>query len=116
VALGCSGGVLSQRDDREQAHDAHDDESGLQQATDHVGESHAFALAPDDREQDGGGPDHRDRGHDLTAGAQEHLRIGARAHDVFRVVEHGVVERQRGDGRDGREHEEDPGEHAALSG
>jgi hypothetical protein len=50
-----SGGALPQGDDRKQADDADNDQRGLEQATHHVGERDALALAPTEQNCDSSG-------------------------------------------------------------
>jgi hypothetical protein len=85
AVIGASGScvALAQRDDRQDADDADDDERRLQQATGDVAKGDARVLAPDHRIQRDPGADDADGDDDLEEAAQQDARVRAGTEDGF---------------------------------
>src|SRR5918997_184136 len=83
------GGLLPQRQDREEAEDADGDEGALDDAGCDEAEGEAFVHPLEDREQRDGGANVRDDEDQLQKRPQGHAHVGAATDDVARVVQHG---------------------------
>jgi hypothetical protein len=81
------------------------DQRGLDDPGRDVAERDALALALDDRKQHDRGRDVGDREQNLKERAHLHACVGAGPEDVGGVVEHRVIEKERGDGGDERDDE-----------
>lgn len=94
-----AGQVVAQRDDGEQADRADPDDRRLDCARGDVAEREGFAVSPEDRKHHDRRADVADHQEDLEQGAQRDARVVAGAEDVVGVVEHRVIENERGGDR-----------------
>ena len=111
--FGRARGLLLQRDDPEDGHDAEEDEHALEDAGGHIPERELFALPSAYRVEHDGGADVRDDEQQLEERSEQDPVVVSGARDVpDGVVEYRLVEPQREDRRD----EGDEEEHAEDTG
>jgi hypothetical protein len=97
---------LAQGHDGQQAEEADQDESALDQSRGDVGEGEALVLLLEQREQDGGATDIGEDEHELEERTQEHAPVGAGTGDVVGIAQNRSVGEDRSNRCDEREDEQ----------
>ncbi len=101
---------MSKGDNSQKADDADHDDAGLDHASGHEAECDALVLPLQDRVQGNARPDDREGDDELEDDPDDHADGAAGSEDVVRVVQDRPEEGEPGDGEEGHQVQNAPGE------